>query len=169
MDHLNQISPKRHKAHSSTRDPEDKALFFLTDVLLAIHDDFYKEDVQDVRHLLRKTKGVFEERKFYLEKDDPHLCKLILMHGGAVVKHPGESDIVLRDTPSPHRVVQVCSHYGATRDIPIVSTKHIYQSIFKLKYIPIDKYILGTLEHVEDESDLDTIDSIINDLEDELH
>ncbi|KAF9763423.1 RNA polymerase II subunit A C-terminal domain phosphatase [Nosema granulosis] len=148
------------KLSSSKLRSEDRDMFFLTDLLLKIHNEYYENNVKDVREILLKTKNIFKNTKFYLKEN---LSKLIEMYGGVVVDHLGCSDIFLDDYPPEED--RVYSHFGPTKTIPVVSTKYIHHSIYKLRKQPLEKYILGRVEHVFEEDSADTIDGIINDLE----
>jgi hypothetical protein len=97
--------------------------------------------------------------KFYIK--DNEIGSLIEMYGGKLVKNIKKCDFYLE---------KKCSFYDNKSEkgsIPVIHIRFIYDSIYKLEMMPINKYAIGKIA-IESEESEDSIESILNDIEEDL-
>ncbi|EOB14016.1 BRCT [Nosema bombycis CQ1] len=139
---------------------EDNDLNFLTNLLIDIHNKYYSENIKDVRDILEEKKNVFKGLKFYIK--DNEIGSLIEMYGGKLVKNIKKCDFYLEK-----KYFNKDKEEGDGAYIPVIHIRFIYDSIYKLEMMPINKYVIGKIA-IENEESEDSIESILNDIEEDL-
>ncbi|EOB14178.1 hypothetical protein NBO_34g0028 [Nosema bombycis CQ1] len=83
------------------------------------------------------------------------------MYGGKLVKNMKKCDFYLEK-----KYINKDSE-GDGVIIPVIHIRFIYDSIYKLEMMPINKYAIGKIA-IESEESEDSIESILNDIEEDL-